>query len=200
MPVVIRHRPRSEQATSGLALKRPGGANLWVSSSPSSHGFASPPNMVMMRTFGATGGSSAATGRERAAMSAAARTMKREIMAGSCAFGSSYRRRLGPAAHKAKSKFGQIQQNPAKPAPSCERIGIAPWVRVTDPCLLIWKVFDVSFGSTAYIKSPTTGERHDIASASSRSGLFAEAPVGVAGNLLLSFPDRGLHERGIERG
>src|SRR6202034_4716661 len=141
MPVVIRQRPRSEQATSGLALKRPGGANLRVSASPSSHGFASPPNMVIMRTFGATGGSSAATGRERAAMSAAARTMKREIMAGSCAFRSSYGRRRGPAAHKAKSKFGQIQQNPARPGQreSKEKTWVSGADHTRNPNLSIWR-------------------------------------------------------------
>jgi hypothetical protein len=47
---------------------------------------------------------------------------------------------------------------------------------------LIWKVFDVGFCSAPDIKSPAAGERHDVAGTPCRNGLFAEAPVGVAGD------------------
>ena len=68
----------------GMAFARPGRASFWVSASPSSQGFASPPNIVMTRTLGAVAELSAAAGRERVAINrAAARTDKRETIAGS---------------------------------------------------------------------------------------------------------------------
>jgi hypothetical protein len=72
-------------------------------------------------------------------------------------------------------------------------------VGASDRRLLIWKEFEVGFGGASNLKSATAGERHDAAGAARRNRLFAEAPVGVARNLSLSFPDRGLHARCVER-
>jgi hypothetical protein len=84
MPVVTMHKPFSEHPTSGKAFERPGTVNFSASASPSSQGFASPPNIVMTKTFGAIAGSAAtAGGGARTRRSAEARREGRANMTGS---------------------------------------------------------------------------------------------------------------------
>jgi hypothetical protein len=53
--------------------------------------------------------------------------------------------------------------------------------------LLIWKVLNVGFSGAPDVQSAAAGERHDIAGAAGQSRFFAEALVGIPGDLLLRF-------------
>src|SRR5271166_4071564 len=82
MPVVVIQTPSSEHATSGKAFVRPGTAILRGNDAPSSQGFASPANMVMTRTLGAKGDSSAAAAPASPAANRAAMSRVRISTAG----------------------------------------------------------------------------------------------------------------------